>query len=89
MNDKKSSKEIEEIVSQMGTISKSHYKRNPESILPVVQSMVDVLIKNPNLRLGQLLVNALNKFNKENNTSVDLFNIWDEDLLKALREYND
>jgi hypothetical protein len=54
------------------------YSRSPEVTEQLVAAVRDALYALPTLRLGQLLSNV---------ETYDLFNIHDEDIIKALRNY--
>ena len=55
--------------------------RDPQRIKPMLSLIQEVWEKAPDLRLSQLLMNALG-------INYDPYYIEDEDLLKALQEYN-
>lgn len=58
------------------------YTRDPEMVEKLVEAVREALYANPNLRLGQLIVNATGI-----RDSSDLFNVYDETLLHNLRGY--
>ncbi len=51
----------------------------------VISKILNVWLSNPNLRLGQLLVNAMS----DPSIKTDIFFIEDYDLLKLVEEFND
>lgn len=56
--------------------------RDPKRIDKVLEEIKAVWIKVPDMRLGQILVNAISLY-KEN--KADMFNIEDEVLIDAIR----
>ena len=63
--------------------------RDPKRIDPLLSEIRRVWVKNPDLRLGQLLVNA-KIFETEDSSEHrgDLFNYEDDQLLKAIQSYD-
>lgn len=55
--------------------------RDPKRIYIVVNDIMHEWEKYPDLRLGQLISNAMN------GSGVDLFYIEDEELVKAIKKY--
>lgn len=55
--------------------------RDPERIEPILSLIREIWIKAPDLRLTQLIMNALN-------VNYDPYYIEDDDLEKGLKDYN-
>jgi len=81
------SKYIEELIQNMGEVLQKGYERNENSVEPMSLAIMNALHKNKTLRLGQLIHCAIKKYNETHNTELDFFTIWDEELIKALREF--
>ena len=62
-------------------------QRNPDyrRLTEILDSILDVWYHCPSLRLGQLLDNAMNR--ARDHGGADLFNIQDEDLVRAVKEF--
>ncbi len=57
--------------------------RSPERIGQILQVLHEIWEENPDLRLGQLIVNAA----RLTDPAADVFNIEDNALLKGMRDY--
>ena len=57
--------------------------RSPERIDEIVEALPEVWKQNPNLRLGQLIVNGT----KPKEPQLEIFNVEDDALLAGLKNY--
>lgn len=62
------------------------YTRDPEMTEKVIAALRDAIYANPEMRIGQLLDNALGPTIGFNS---DLFNVYDETLLESLRRFTE
>ncbi len=62
--------------------------RNPSRIYPLLNKIGDIWIKNPDMRLGQLIENITHEYKKKGGSiSGDIFYIEDEDFEKLIESW--